>query len=107
MHSGDSLNAITKRNTPVVSQTGPRTVAGKKASSQNAQKGAIFTKGYLASENIEQKQMEYEALTVQWGAYDPTRQMILRTIEQANLGIECSIPRQADIPKVLFSACAR
>jgi hypothetical protein len=81
-------NAITKRNTPVVTQTGPKTLAGKKASSQNAQKGAIFTKGYLASENIEQKQMEYEALTVQWGAYDPTRQMILRTIEQANLGIE-------------------
>ena len=71
-----------------VVQTGPKTINGKKASSQNAQKGAIFTKGYLASENIEQKQMEYEALTVQWGAYDPTRQMILRTIEQANLGIE-------------------
>ncbi len=71
-----------------VVQTGPKTVAGKKASSQNAQKGAIFTKGYLQSENIEQKQAEYEALTVQWGAYDPTRQMILRTIEQANLGIE-------------------
>ncbi len=71
-----------------VVQTGPKTVAGKKASSQNAQKGAIFTKGYLQSENIEQKQAEYEALTVQWGAYDPTRQMILRTIEQANLGVE-------------------
>ena len=71
-----------------VVQTGPKTINGKKASSQNAQKGAIFTKGYLQSENIEQKQAEYEALTVQWGAYDPTRQMILRTIEQANLGVE-------------------
>ena len=71
-----------------VVQTSPKTISGKKASSQNAQKGAIFTKGYLQSENIEQKQAEYEALTVQWGAYDPTRQMILRTIEQANLGIE-------------------
>ena len=79
---------IAKRNTPVVMQTGPTTLAGKQVSSKNAQKGAIFTKGYLQSENIEQKQAEYEALTEQWGAYDPTRQMILRTIEQANLGIE-------------------
>ena len=81
-------NVIAKRNTPVVMQTGPTTLAGKQVSSKNAQKGAIFTKGYLQSENIEQKQAEYEALTEQWGAYDPTRQMILRTIEQANLGIE-------------------
>jgi len=71
-----------------VVQTGPKTNEGKKASSLNAQKGAIFTKGYLKSENIEQKQAQYEALTQQWDAYDPTRQMILRTIEQANLGIE-------------------
>ena len=71
-----------------VVQTGPKTNEGKKSSSLNAQKGAIFTKGYLKSENIEQKQAQYEALTQQWGAYDPTRQMILRTIEQANLGIE-------------------
>lgn len=71
-----------------VVQTGPKTNEGKKASSLNAQKGAIFTKGYLQSENLEQKQAEYEALTQQWGAYDPTRQMILRTIEQANLGVE-------------------
>ena len=76
----------TTQNTVV--QTGPKTKEGKKASSRNAQKGAIFTKGYLQSENIEQKQVEYEALTQQWGAYDPTRQMILRTIEQANLGVE-------------------
>jgi len=81
-------HAPSKSTANAVVQTGPKTLAGKKASSQNAQKGAIFTKGYLASENIEQKQIEYEALTVQWGAYDPTRQMILRTIEQANLGIE-------------------
>ena len=60
---------------------GPKTNEGKKASSLNAQKGAIFTKGYLKSENIEQKQAQYEALTQQWDAYDPTRQMILRTIE--------------------------
>ena len=71
-----------------VVQTGPKTNEGKKASSLNAQTSAIFTKGYLKSENIEQKQAQYEALTQQWGAYDPTRQMILRTIEQANLGIE-------------------
>lgn len=71
-----------------VVQTGPKTSDGKKAASLNAQTGAIFTKGYLKSENIEQKQAQYEALTQQWNAYDPTRQMILRTIEQANLGIE-------------------
>ena len=82
---------IAKQNPQVSlgnSQTGPKTLAGKKASSKNAQKGGIFTQGYLPGEDTSQKQAQYELLAEQWGAYDPTRQMILRTIEQAHLGIE-------------------
>jgi hypothetical protein len=41
-----------------VVQTGPKTNEGKKSSSLNAQTSAIFTKGYLKSENIEQKQAQ-------------------------------------------------
>ena len=67
---------------------GPKTAEGKKIVSKNAQKGAIFTKGYLPTEDVVQKQAQFELLCEQWGAYDPTRQMILRTIEQANLGLE-------------------
>ena len=67
---------------------GPKTAEGKKIVSKNAQKGAIFTKGYLPTEDVVQKQAQFELLCEQWGAHDPTRQMILRTIEQANLGLE-------------------
>jgi len=69
-------------------QTGPKTEEGKKASSKNAQKAAIFTQGYLPSEDITAKQAQFEALAQQWGAQDPSRLMFLRTIEQAYLGIE-------------------
>jgi hypothetical protein len=82
---------IAKQNptqaTPVV-QTGPKTELGKKVSSKNAQKTAIFTKGYLPWEDVAAKQAQLDALSEQWGADDPTRQMILRTIEQAHLGLE-------------------
>ena len=67
---------------------GPKTAEGKKIVSKNAQKGAIFTKGYLPTEDVVQKQAQFGLLCEQWGAHDPTRQMILRTIEQANLGLE-------------------
>ena len=70
------------------SQTGPKTDEGKKASSKNAQKAAIFTRGYLPSEDIAAKQAQFEALAQQWGGADPSRMMLLRTIEQAYLGIE-------------------
>jgi len=69
-------------------QTGPKTEAGKKASSKNAQKAAIFTKGYLPWEDVTSKQAQLEVMARQWGADDPTRQLILRTIEQAQLGLE-------------------
>jgi len=69
-------------------QTGPKTPDGKRASSQNAQKAAIFTKGYLPSEDVVAKQVQFEALAQQWGVNDPSRLMFLRTIEQAYLGIE-------------------
>ena len=67
---------------------GPKTAEGKQIVSKNAQKSAIFTKGYLPSEDVAQKQAQFDQLSEQWHAYDPTRQMILRTIEQANLGLE-------------------
>ena len=69
-------------------QTGHKTVAGKNTSSKNAQKASIFTKGYLPSENPEQRQAQFELLCQQWGASDPTRQLLLRTVEEASLGYE-------------------
>jgi len=42
-------------NKAVNPQTGPKTVIGKSISSKNAQKASIFTKGYLPSENPEQR----------------------------------------------------
>jgi hypothetical protein len=81
----------------VIPQTGPKTALGKKIASKNAQKAAIFTRGYLPSENIEEKQAQFEALANQWGAHDPTRLMILRTIEQAHLGIERQMVAEREI----------
>lgn len=68
--------------------TGPITEVGKKRSSQNSLKTSIFSKGYLAWEDQESKQVEFERLTEQWHAYDPSRQMILRSIEHAFLSQE-------------------
>jgi hypothetical protein len=77
------------RSTAVTNlSTGPKTVAGKKASSKNAQKAAIFSQGYLSWEDKDAKQLQMEALAIQWGADDPSRQLILRGIEQANLSLE-------------------
>ncbi len=81
----------------VIPQTGPKTALGKKIASKNAQKAAIFTKGYLPSENVEEKQAQFEALANQWGAHDPTRLMILRTMEQAYLGIERQMIAEREI----------
>mgnify|MGYP006280604441 CR=1 FL=1 len=69
-------------------QTGPKTEQGKKKVSKNAQRTGIFTQGYLPSENVAQKQKEFEQLCQEWNANSITRQMILRSIEQASLGIE-------------------
>jgi hypothetical protein len=68
--------------------TGPKTVAGKAKSSKNARKASIFTKAYLPWEDQTQKQEQLDQLAEQWQAYDPSRQLILRTIEQCQLGIE-------------------
>lgn len=86
-----SVGQIAKQNDLVnksVGQTGPKTVEGKQASSKNAQKSAIFSKGYLPWEDLASKQAQMDGLATQWGAFDATRQMILRTIEQAHLGLE-------------------
>jgi hypothetical protein len=68
--------------------TGPKTQAGKAVASKNARKASIFTKGYLPSENIQTKQEEFLAMVEQWRAHDPSRQLILLTVDQAKLGIE-------------------
>ena len=69
-------------------QTGPKTESGKKVVSKNAQKTGIFTQGYLPTENVTQKQNEFEQLCKEWNGYSVGRKMILRSIEQAFLGIE-------------------
>ena len=68
--------------------TGPKTVDGKAVSSQNARKDSIFVQGYLPWENIEEKQQQFGAMAKQWNAKDPSRQMLLRSIEQCHLGME-------------------
>jgi len=68
--------------------TGPKTADGKAVSSQNARKDAIFVQGYLPWENAHEKEQQFAALVKQWGAKDPSRLMLLRTLEQCQLGIE-------------------
>ena len=68
--------------------TGPKTQVGKAKSSKNARKASAFTKGYLDWENHEDKRQQFEALAEQWQAYDPSREIILRSIEYAMLGQE-------------------
>ena len=68
--------------------TGPKTVDGKAVSSQYARKDSIFVQGYLPWENIYEKQQQIGVMAKQWNAKDPSRQMLLRTIEQCHLGIE-------------------
>ena len=72
----------------LVKRAGPKSQAGKRISSKNAQKGSIFTRGYLESENPQERQAQFERLCEQWGAHDPSRQMLLRSIEEAVLGSE-------------------
>jgi hypothetical protein len=72
----------------LLKRAGPKSDAGKRISSKNAQKGSIFTKGYLESENPQERQAQFERLCEQWGAHDPSRQMLLRSIEEAVLGSE-------------------
>jgi hypothetical protein len=69
-------------------QIGPNSLAGKKIASKNAQKGSIFSRGYLESENPKERQAQFDRLCEQWGAYDPSRQILLRSIEEAVLGSE-------------------
>jgi len=69
-------------------QTGPKTPLGKQTSAQNARKSGIFVRGYLDWEDLEQKQALHARLVEQWGADDPTSQIFIATIEQANLESE-------------------
>ena len=74
-----STNLTNQRST----QTGPKTEVGKQISSKNAQQFGIFTKGYLASENQAALEQQYLALCQQWGAHDPTRQILVQGLQQA------------------------
>jgi len=67
---------------------GPKTAAGKKIVSANARKASIFTQGYLPDEDVSGKQERMQEMADQWGAHDPSRQLLLLTVEQAGLGIE-------------------
>ena len=69
-------------------QTGPKTPLGKQSSAKNARKSEIFVRGYLDWEDIEQKKILHDRLIEQWGADDPTSQIFIATIEQANLECE-------------------
>ncbi len=77
---------MTKSQTGLSS--GPKTEAGKAISSQNARKDTIFVQGYLPHEDMLAKQEQFALLQAQWRATDPSRQILLRSIEQAQLGIE-------------------
>lgn len=66
----------------VAAQTGPKSTPGKLASSKNSRKSSIFVKGYLSWEDVEQKQLMHQQLCNQWQANDPTRQILISTIEQ-------------------------
>jgi hypothetical protein len=72
----------------VASQTGPKSTAGKKVSSKNSRKSSIFVKGYLPWEDVEQKQLMHQQLCDQWDANDPTKQILISTIEQGHLELE-------------------
>lgn len=75
--------------------TGPKTQAGKLVSSQNARKDSIFAKGYLPWEDQESKRQDFDALVKQWRANDPTRLMVIRTIEQSALTLDRMMFAQA------------
>lgn len=79
---------MTDSNSSKKGRGGPQTVAGKKISSSNARKASIFTQGYLPDEDVNAKQECMQAMAEQWQAHDPSRQLMLLTIEQAQLGIE-------------------
>lgn len=72
----------------VAIQTGPKSTAGKKVSSKNSRKSSIFVKGYLPWEDVEQKQLMHQQLCDQWEANDPTKQILISTIEQGHLELE-------------------
>jgi hypothetical protein len=68
--------------------TGPKSQSGKAISSQNARKDSIFVQGYLPWENPEEKRQEFNAMVKQWRAKDPTRLMLIQTIQQSSISME-------------------
>lgn len=88
-----SVNLTNKRST----QTGPKTEAGKQISSKNAQQFGIFSKGYLASENQTLLEQQYLDLCQQWGAHDPTRQILVQGLQQAAICTQRLVQSQKQI----------
>jgi hypothetical protein len=68
--------------------SGPKTEAGKAVASKNARKDSLFVKAYLPHEDAASQQALFAQLRAQWRADDPSRLILLRSIEQAQLGIE-------------------
>ncbi len=75
--------------------TGPKTQNGKAASSQNARKDSIFVQGYLPWEDQEAKRQDFDALIKQWRAKDPTRLILIQSIEQSAMSMERMMYAQA------------
>ncbi len=67
-------------------QTGPKSQQGKSISSKNALKSGVFAKGYLPWEDHEALDAQFEALCEQWGATDPSRQILVSAIHQSVIG---------------------
>jgi hypothetical protein len=75
--------------------TGPKTQDGKAVSSQNARKDSIFVQGYLPWEDQEAKRQDFDALVKQWRAKDPTRLILIRSIELSAMSMERMMYAQA------------
>jgi hypothetical protein len=78
-------------------QTGPKTEAGKQISSKNAQQFGIFSKGYLACENQALLEQQYRDLCHQWGAHDPTRQILVQSLQQGAICAQRLVQSQKQI----------
>jgi len=88
--------------------TGPKTPQGKAISAKNAQTHAIFTEGYLPWEDINTRQENFKKMCQHWGADDPLRLMVLRSIEQASLMADrLALVQRQRIEGLMQSSCIK
>jgi len=76
------------KNDKKIYLSGAKAGPEKLISSRKIRKALIFSEGYLPWEDKVGKQRDFDELSKSWGGKDPARQMILRTVEQSNLGLE-------------------